>query len=95
MRAAGRPEAPLASGFFFCFGRSTVIVAVGVGITIAARAVSGAMVNPQFGVRDGRRDDRDPAAGQLPVPDRPAQPDRAGRHRQVHRRLFVLVWAWR
>jgi high-affinity nickel-transport protein len=37
---------PLASGFFFSFGHSTVIVAVGVGITIAARAVFGAMVNP-------------------------------------------------
>jgi nickel/cobalt transporter (NiCoT) family protein len=37
---------PLASGFFFSFGHSTVIVAVGVGITIAARAVFGAMVDP-------------------------------------------------
>jgi len=37
---------PLASGFFFSFGHSTIIVAVGVGITIAARAVFGAMVNP-------------------------------------------------
>src|ERR1700722_20023390 len=30
---------PLATGFFFSFGHSTVIVAVGVGITFAARAV--------------------------------------------------------
>ena len=37
---------PLGSGFFFSFGHSTVIVAVGVGITVAARAVFGAMVNP-------------------------------------------------
>src|SRR4029077_5798404 len=37
---------PLGSGFFFSFGHSTVIVAVGVGITIGARAVFGAMVNP-------------------------------------------------
>jgi len=37
---------PLGSGFFFSFGHSTVIVAVGVGITIAARAVFGAMVDP-------------------------------------------------
>ena len=37
---------PLASGFFFSFGHSTVIVAVGVGITVAARAVFGAMVDP-------------------------------------------------
>jgi high-affinity nickel-transport protein len=37
---------PLGSGFFFSFGHSTVIVAVGVGITFAARAVFGAMVNP-------------------------------------------------
>jgi len=37
---------PLASGFFFSFGHSTVIVAVGVGITFAARAVFGALVDP-------------------------------------------------
>jgi high-affinity nickel-transport protein len=37
---------PLATGFFFSFGHSTVIVAVGVGITMAARAVFGALVNP-------------------------------------------------
>ena len=37
---------PLGSGFFFSFGHSTVIVAVGVGITMAARAVFGAVVNP-------------------------------------------------
>jgi high-affinity nickel-transport protein len=37
---------PLASGFFFSFGHATVIVAVGAGITIAARAVFGAVVNP-------------------------------------------------
>jgi nickel/cobalt transporter (NiCoT) family protein len=37
---------PLATGFFFSFGHSTIIVAVGVGITMAARAVFGAMVNP-------------------------------------------------
>src|ERR1700746_928731 len=37
---------PLGSGFFFSFGHSTVIVGVGVGITFAARAVFGAVVNP-------------------------------------------------
>jgi high-affinity nickel-transport protein len=37
---------PLATGFFFSLGHSTIIVAVGVGITMAARAVFGAMVNP-------------------------------------------------
>jgi nickel/cobalt transporter (NiCoT) family protein len=37
---------PLASGFFFSFGHSTVIVAVGAGITVAARAVFGAVVDP-------------------------------------------------
>jgi high-affinity nickel-transport protein len=39
-------QRPLGSGFFYSFGHSTVIVAVGVGITIAARAVFGAVVNP-------------------------------------------------
>ncbi len=37
---------PLGSGFFFSFGHSTIIVAVGAGITIAARAVFGAVVDP-------------------------------------------------
>jgi high-affinity nickel-transport protein len=39
-------QRPLGTGFFFSFGHSTVIVAVGVGITFAARAVFGAVVNP-------------------------------------------------
>ncbi|HEX6448237.1 MAG TPA: HoxN/HupN/NixA family nickel/cobalt transporter [Trebonia sp.] len=37
---------PIGTGFFFSFGHSTVIVGVGVGITFAARAVFGAMVEP-------------------------------------------------
>jgi nickel/cobalt transporter (NiCoT) family protein len=37
---------PIGTGFFFSFGHSTVIVGVGVGITFAARAVFGAMVDP-------------------------------------------------
>jgi len=37
---------PLGSGFFFSFGHSTVVMVVGVGITVAARAVFGAVVNP-------------------------------------------------
>ena len=36
----------LGTGFFFSFGHSTIVVAVGVGITFAARAVFGAMVDP-------------------------------------------------
>jgi nickel/cobalt transporter (NiCoT) family protein len=39
-------QRPLGTGFFFSFGHSTIIMVVGVGITIAARAVFGAMVNP-------------------------------------------------
>jgi len=37
---------PLGSGFFFSFGHATVIVAVGVGITVAAKTVFGAVVDP-------------------------------------------------
>ncbi|MGH8980736.1 MAG: HoxN/HupN/NixA family nickel/cobalt transporter [Acidimicrobiales bacterium] len=37
---------PLGTGFFFSLGHSTIVVAVGVGITFAARAVFGAVVNP-------------------------------------------------
>ncbi len=39
-------QRPLGTGFFFSFGHSTIIMMVGVGITMAARAVFGAMVNP-------------------------------------------------
>src|SRR6202021_280857 len=38
---------PLGTGFFFSFGHSTVIVAVGGGIPFAARAVFGRGVNPR------------------------------------------------
>lgn len=37
---------PLGAGFFFSFGHCTIIVAVGVGITFAAKAVFGAVINP-------------------------------------------------
>jgi nickel/cobalt transporter (NiCoT) family protein len=37
---------PLGTGFFFSFGHSTIVMIVGVGITVAARAVFGAVVNP-------------------------------------------------
>ena len=37
---------PLGTGFFFALGHSTIVVVVGVGITIAAKAVFGAVVNP-------------------------------------------------
>ncbi|HLG67670.1 MAG TPA: HoxN/HupN/NixA family nickel/cobalt transporter [Acidimicrobiales bacterium] len=39
-------QRPLGTGFFFSLGHSTVVVAVGVGITLAAKAVFGAVVNP-------------------------------------------------
>ncbi|MBF9066527.1 HoxN/HupN/NixA family nickel/cobalt transporter [Streptacidiphilus sp. NEAU-YB345] len=39
-------QRPLGSGFFFALGHSTVVSAVGVGITVAAKAVFGAMVDP-------------------------------------------------
>ena len=37
---------PLGTGFFFSLGHSTIVVAVGVGITVAARAIFGAVVRP-------------------------------------------------
>ncbi|HMG62380.1 MAG TPA: HoxN/HupN/NixA family nickel/cobalt transporter [Streptosporangiaceae bacterium] len=40
---------PLGTGFFFALGHSTIIVVVGVGLSIAARAVFGAVVNPDSG----------------------------------------------
>jgi high-affinity nickel-transport protein len=40
---------PLASGFFFALGHSSIIVAVGIGLTIAAKAVFGAVVDPSSG----------------------------------------------
>ena len=42
-------EKPLGTGFFFALGHSTVMMVVGVGITIAARAVFGAVVQPKAG----------------------------------------------
>jgi high-affinity nickel-transport protein len=40
---------PLATGFFFALGHSAIMMAVGVGLTIAARKVFGAVVDPNSG----------------------------------------------
>ena len=40
---------PLATGFFFALGHSTILVVVGAGLSVAARAVFGAVVNPGSG----------------------------------------------
>jgi nickel/cobalt transporter (NiCoT) family protein len=40
---------PLGTGFFFALGHSSIIMFVGVGLSIAARAVFGAVVNPDSG----------------------------------------------
>ncbi len=40
---------PLGTGFFFALGHSTIIVVVGVGLGVAAKAVFGAVVNPSSG----------------------------------------------
>ncbi|MGI8752551.1 MAG: HoxN/HupN/NixA family nickel/cobalt transporter [Acidimicrobiales bacterium] len=37
---------PLGTGFFFALGHSSILVAVGIGLAIAARAVFGAVVDP-------------------------------------------------
>jgi nickel/cobalt transporter (NiCoT) family protein len=39
-------QRPLATGFFFAVGHSTIIVMAGVGLSLAAKAVFGAVVNP-------------------------------------------------
>jgi nickel/cobalt transporter (NiCoT) family protein len=39
-------QRPLGTGFFFSFGHSTIVMVVGAGITIAARATFGAVVDP-------------------------------------------------
>lgn len=40
---------PLGTGFFFGLGHSTIMMVVGVGLTLAARAVFGEMVDPNSG----------------------------------------------
>jgi high-affinity nickel-transport protein len=39
-------QRPLTTGFFFALGHSSIVMAVGVGISFAARAVFGAVVDP-------------------------------------------------
>jgi high-affinity nickel-transport protein len=41
---------PLATGFFFALGHSTIVFALGIGISIAARAFFGAVVDPNGSV---------------------------------------------
>lgn len=40
---------PLSTGFFFALGHSTIIVVVGIGLGLAAKAVFGAVVDPSSG----------------------------------------------
>jgi high-affinity nickel-transport protein len=40
---------PLATGFFFALGHSSIIMVAGAGLAIAARAVFGAVINPTSG----------------------------------------------
>ena len=40
---------PLGTGFFFALGHSSIIIVVGVGLAVAARAVFGAVVDPSSG----------------------------------------------
>ncbi|MGH8994616.1 MAG: HoxN/HupN/NixA family nickel/cobalt transporter [Acidimicrobiales bacterium] len=40
---------PLGTGFFFALGHSSVIIAAGVGLAVAARAVFGAVIDPNSG----------------------------------------------
>jgi high-affinity nickel-transport protein len=47
---ADKPDQkPLGTGFFFALGHSSVMLTVGVGITIAAKSVFGAVVQPHAG----------------------------------------------
>jgi high-affinity nickel-transport protein len=47
---ADRPDAkPLGTGFFFALGHSSVMLTVGVGLTVAAKSVFGAVVQPHAG----------------------------------------------
>jgi nickel/cobalt transporter (NiCoT) family protein len=58
---------PLASGFFFSIGHSAIAVAVGGGITIAARGVW-RRGQSQFDLRDGWRCGRDAGVGRVLSP---------------------------
>src|SRR5258708_11596536 len=40
---------PLGTGFFFALGHSSIIVVVGAGLGVAARAIFGAVVDPRSG----------------------------------------------
>ena len=42
-------QRPLGTGFFFALGHSSIVMAVGVGLALAARTVFGAVVDPSSG----------------------------------------------
>ncbi len=48
-KLTGEGRRPVATGFFFALGHSTLVVAAGVGLTVAARLVLRTVVNPQSG----------------------------------------------
>ena len=71
---------PLSIGFWFSLGHSTIVVAIGVGIVVAERAVYGAVSNSHSTPRAVRRDLRHDRVGVIPVPDRAAERRDPGRH---------------
>ena len=64
---------PLSIGYWFSLGHSTIVVAIGVGIVVAEKAVYGAVSNQQLRPRAVRRRVRHGRLGDVPVPDRAAQ----------------------
>lgn len=48
-QAYGRRAPPLATGFFFALGHSSVIMVAGAGLAVAASAVFGAVIDPGSG----------------------------------------------
>ena len=72
---------PLGTGFFFALGHSSIIMAAGAGLAIAARAFFGAVVDPTRGMRRSAGSSAPPWP-RLPVPDRRAQSRGPDRHPQ-------------
>ena len=73
---------PLSVGYWFSLGHSTIVVAIGVGIVIAEKAVYRRRVTPGFRPRAVRRGVRHHRVRDLPVSHCVAQRRHLGGHRE-------------
>ncbi len=74
-------QRPLAVGFFFSLGHSSIVFALGVLVVLGVRGPERRRRGRRLGAAPGDRPHRPARLGHLPADHRAAEPDRPGGHR--------------